>query len=359
MKSKYIKLRHQKISKNVFKKKGTESLNFGLSILKVILSFLVVCVHNFNNKTTTNEYILNFTKERYLHVPSFFIMSFYFMSKHFLSIDFKMFIKRLIRLLIPYIIWPIFFWKLNQYLNRHYHMKLPDTYEVLKQQLLLANKYMHPLWFQLNLIAMTIAFFIIIFIFRKHSLFILQVLLLLSYYLQYSKYNYNNFFRRNPYYNVISIKSIPESIPFAVTGFTLGYYKVLDIIQKHKIKTFVLSYLTYKIIEDYNVLTPIRNVIYTGVKLNVQSICLIFIFSLFPSYLVTNNLIRKLLIILTNYTGGIYYLHVPIKMYLNYYSEDIKKGNFLGIIKTYVFIYFICAIGMLILGKTPFKYLFY
>ena len=46
-------------------------------------------------------------------------------------------------------------------------------------------------------------------------------------------------------------------------------------------------------------------------------------------------------------------------MYLNYYSEDIKKGNFLGIIKTYVFIYFICAIGMLILGKTPFKYLFY
>ena len=46
-------------------------------------------------------------------------------------------------------------------------------------------------------------------------------------------------------------------------------------------------------------------------------------------------------------------------IHLNYYSEDIKKGNFLGIIKTYVFIYFICAIGMLILGKTPFKYLFY
>ena len=332
---------------------------YGLFILKFILSFLVVTVHNFNKRTTKNEYILNFTKERYLHVPSFFIMSFYFTCKHLLSLDCKLFLKRLVRLLIPYVIWPIFFWLLNQYLNRNYNKRFPATYEDLKQQLLLSNKYMHPLWFNFNLIVITITFFIIIFIFRKHSLFILQLLLLLSYLIQYSKYNYNNYFMRNQYYNVLSIKSIPESIPFAVTGFTLGYYKVLDIIQKHKIKTFVLSYLTYKIIEDYNVLTPIRNVIYTGVKLNVQSICLIFIFSLFPSYLVTNNLIRKLLIILTNYTGGIYYLHVPIKKYLNYYSEDIKKGNFLGIIKTYVFIYFICAIGMLILGKTPFKYLFY
>ena len=144
-----------------------------------------------------------------------------------------------------------------------------------------------------------------------------------------------------------------------MSGYTLGYYKVLDIIKKHKIKTFVLSYLTYNIIADYNILTPIKNVLYTGVKLNIQSICLIFIFSLFPSYLVKNKKIRKCLTFITNYTGGIYYLHVPIRMYLIDYSDDIRKGNFLGMIKTYIIIYFICFVGMLILGKTPFKYLFY
>ena len=113
MKINYIKL----ISKEIFTKekiiKKTESLNLGLSILKFIFSFLVLTCHNFNPKSTGNKYILFFTKERRLHVPSFFIMSFYFMSKYLSSLNFKMFLKRLVRLLIPYILWPIFFWKLN------------------------------------------------------------------------------------------------------------------------------------------------------------------------------------------------------------------------------------------------------
>ena len=358
MKRKYIRIKSQKGPKKE-KKEKPESINYGLSILKVILSFVVVTVHNFDKKTSNNKYIIFITKNRLLHVPSFFIMSFYFMCKHLLSLDFKMLLKRLIRLLIPYIIWPIFFWKLNQYLNRNYKKKLPATIEDLKQQLLLSNKYMHPLWFNFDLIVITILFYVIIFIFRKHSLFIFQLLLLLSYVIQYSKYNFNNFFQKNPYYAVLSYKLIPESIPFTVSGYTLGYYKFLDIIKKHKIKAFVLSYLTYNIIADYNIFIPIKNVIYTGVKLNIQSICLIFIFSLFPSYLVKNNIIKKFLIFITNYTGGIYYLHVPMRMYLNDYSYDIRKGNFLGMIKTYIIIYFICFIGMLILGKTPLKYLFY
>ena len=98
-------------------------------------------MHNFDKKTSNNKYIIFITKNRLLHVPSFFIISFYFMCKHLLSLDFKMLLKRLIRLLIPYIIWPIFFWKLNQYLNRNYNKKLPATIEDLKQQLLLSNKY--------------------------------------------------------------------------------------------------------------------------------------------------------------------------------------------------------------------------
>ena len=192
--------------------------------------------HNFNRNSTSNKYILFLTKERRLHVPSFFIMSFFFL-------------KRLVRLLIPYILWPIFFLILNQYLNAKFNKKFPDTFEDLKQQLLLADKYIFPLWFHFDLIIITFLFFIIIFIFRKHSLFILQLLLLLSYIIQYSKYGFNNFFRKNPYYNVNSIRFIPSSIPFTIVGYILGYYNFLDIIQKHKIKTFVLSYLIYNFIK--------------------------------------------------------------------------------------------------------------
>ena len=155
------------------------------------------------------------------------------------------------------------------------------------------------------------------------------------------------------------IKSLHECFPFAVTGYTLGYYKVLDIINKHKIKTFVLSILIYNLIADYFIFKRIKGELYYGANLNIQSICLVFIFSLFPSDIATNNVIRKFLIFITNYTGGIYYLHVPLRMYLKDYSVNIKNGTFLGLIMTYIIIYIICFVGMLIFGKTPLKYLFY
>ena len=358
MENKYIKLLSKKTHK-IKLLKNNKTINLGLSILKLILSFLVVTSHTFNKKTTNNKYILYITKQRLLHVPSFFIISFYFTQENLLSLDYKILCKRIIRLLIPYIIWPIFFWELNEYIDRKYNKVYSNSFEVLKQQLLLANRYIFPLWFNLVLIIITMFFSLIIFIFRKHSLFILQLILILSYIFQYSGYNFNNFFLRNPYYNVRSYNSIHTSIPFAVTGYTLGYYNFFDIIKKNKIKTCVFSYLTYNMIADYNIFTNINNMnYYAGINLNIQSICLILIFSLFPFFLITNNIIRKFLIFITNYTGGIYYLHVPLKKYLNKYSTDIYNGTFFGLIKIYIIIYFICYIGMLIFGKTILKYLF-
>ena len=111
-------------------------------------------------------------------------------------------------------------------------------------------------------------------------------MLLLSYIIQYSKYDFNKFFQKNPYYNVISIRFIPSSIPFTIVGYILGYYNFLDIIQKYKIKTFVLSYLIYNIIADYKIFTNISDVRfaeYSGIYRNIQSICLVSIFSLFSS----------------------------------------------------------------------------
>ena len=357
IKRKYISLKKSEPHKkeNQKKKKG---VNYGLSVLKFILSFIVLTSHNFDRKTTKNEYILNFTRERKLHVPSFFIMSFYFMSEHLNSLKVKIFLQRLMRLLIPYIGWPIIIWNINRFLNRKYNKNLPGTYEELKLQLLWAQIYIRPLWFQWELIALTILFYIIIFIFRRHSLFIFQILLLLSYFAQYSGYNYNHFFKNYPYYNKYIYGLFLESLSFAVTGYTLGIYKVIDILQKNKIKTLILSILIYNIIADYNIFINNNGVIYNGINLNIQSMCLIFIFSLFPSDKITNKYISKYLILITSFTGGIYYMHVPIRKYLNYFSDNIEKGTFLGQIMVYCIIYCICFIGNSIFGKTPIKYLF-
>ena len=338
--------------------KKINPINYGLLLLKFILSFIVLTSHNFERKTTKNRFIINLTKERKLHVPSFFIISFYFMSKHLYSFKIKILLIRLIRLLIPYLGWPIIIWEINRFLNRKYNFKFPCTFEDLKLQLLWAQIYIRPLWFNWELISLTILFYIIIFIFRKHSLFILKIMLLLSYFAQYSGYNYNHFFKNYPYYNKYTFGLFLESLPFAVTGYILGIYKVIDILQKHKIKTFIFSILIYKIIADYNIFINKFGVIYNGINLNIQSLCLIAIFSLFPSDKITNKNISKFFIVITNYTGGIYYLHVPMRKYFNYYSVNIEKGTFLGQIMTYFFIYCICLFGIFIFGKSPIKYLF-
>ena len=47
-------------------------------------------------------------------------------------------------------------------MNIKYKKNFPDSNEDLKLQLLQGNKFMHPLWFQLDLMVITIMFFIMI-----------------------------------------------------------------------------------------------------------------------------------------------------------------------------------------------------
>ena len=101
-----------------------------------------------------------------------------------------------------------------------------------------------------------------------------------------------------------------------------------------------------------------RGIIYYGIELNIKSLCAVCFFSMFPSEKIKNKYISKFLIIITNYTAGVYYLHMAIHKYFKVYSNDIKRGTFLGVIYCYLICYCISFVGMLIFGKTPLKYLF-
>jgi len=355
MKHEYLDLNKKEIHQQ--KTKRVKIFNYGLAILKVILEFLVVRNHNFNSKSTKNKFILYITKERFLHVPSFFILSFNFMCNNLLSLNPKIISNRIMRLLIPYFIWPTIIWKLNHYYNKIYKSNLPDTYLDLKLQLLWGHNYTPQFWFLWNLSVITILFTMIIFIFRKHSLFILQIILILFYAAQYSGYHYYIYMKYYTYTRK-TLGYFFESIPYTVTGFTLGYYKIIDLIQKNKIKTFFLSIAIYKLLADYNIFIDIKGLLYKGIKFNIQATCIIFIFSLFPSDKIKNKYIKKILILITNYTAGVYYLHIALRHYLIYYFDDIKNRNFRGLFITYFICYSICFFGMIIFGKTPLKYLF-
>lgn len=124
-------------------------------------------------------------------------------------------------------------------------------------------------------------------------------------------------------------------LPFATTGFTPGLYKILSSIEKHKLKTIFFSVLIYKTISNYNILINLKGVTYCGIYQNLQALCMIFIFTLFPSDKIKNNVVKKLLTILINYSAGVFYLYMSVLSYFKCYFEDIKKGIFLGIILNY------------------------
>lgn len=356
----YIKLKTFESNQNENEKNNNKSkiFNYGLAFLKSYLAFLVEISHNFNRNSTKNKIILMITGQRIPHVPSFFIISFYFTCDNLLLISKTTFFKRLERLFIPYLIWPIIIWIINRLLNLKYFGTFDYSYEFLKLQLLYGHMYMVQFWYLWDLIVITIVFKIIILIFKTNSLFILHIVLIVSYLTQYSGFGYKNIFLKYPYYKRYTFSRIFGMLPLAVTGFTLGIYKIINIFQKRKIKTIFFSIVIYNILNNYNIFVNQPAVNYYGINLNINAICVILIFSIFPSEKIKNKYIIKLFKFLTNYSAGIFYLHISIKHFLLPYFEDIKNGTFSGVIMNYLICYLICFFGMLLFGRTRIKYLF-
>ena len=337
---------------NIFK-----PFNYGFAILKFILAFLVVSSHQFKSYSTKNKIILNITKRRLFHVPCFFIMSFYFMCTTLFSLNPKRIFIRIIRLLIPYIGWPLITFEINRILNKLFKTKLCDNIDILKLQLLVGSGFMDQFWYMWDLISCTILFVIIIFIFRKNSLFVFHIIFFLCYSSQYSGYFYNKYNKRERHIKY-TIGRMNEMIPYAVIGLTLSYYNIINILQNIKIKAFIFSILIYNFIDDYAVFMLTNGFGFSGIYLSAKSICVIFIFSLFPSDKINNKYLKKFLIIITKYSGGIYYLHIAIMSYFENLIDEFKKHSLFAVVINYLICYFICFLGNSIFGKTLLKYLF-
>jgi hypothetical protein len=188
----------------------------------------------------------------------------------------------------------------------------------------------------------------------KSSIFIFQILLIIAYILQYSYWNlyffnkYNNFVR-------ISLGHIAEFIPLAITGHNLGY---LDIITKSKklrgLSIFVCIAIIFLILK-FEIFVRIKGFWYPGILFNIGGICMFILFSLLSFQ---NNKITFLLKIITKFTGGIYYIHIICRDFIERKLLFIQKRTFHSSIIIYIISYIICYLGSKLCGKTKLKFLF-
>ena len=97
-------------------KEDKKKKDYGISLLRIILSFMVVIDHFYDLKKKQK-----FVNILYYHIPTFFLISFYYNSKNLISFDIKKNKLRFKRLIFPFFFWTIFSFLLN---NTTYYLLL-------------------------------------------------------------------------------------------------------------------------------------------------------------------------------------------------------------------------------------------
>ena len=343
---------NKKISNSIQRK-------IGIEILRFILCFRIVLLHYYSSD---NRFI-NKLRKNFFQVPCFFFISFYFLypiviyKRNILKMR-----MRLERLLIPFIIYPFFFWSINNLLFLLFKINRFGRYltiRELKTQLIVGRGIpnLSILWFQFNLIISTLFFFISSFLLKRYFLIFFQFIGSISYIFQYSGIN-SDFFNQymvGTFPIIMPVGNLIEILPIAATAFSLS-----SINKRKNISCINLRYLFFTVfffilISHYNIFTNIRGYSSPGFKPLVNSLLLFITFYRIP-FETINHKILKIINLIIKYTPGIYCLHRLVMHYIS--LKFRKKGTFIGCIIVYIISYFLSYIGSLIFSKTKLKYLF-
>ena len=265
--------------------KRNQNYNLGIELLRMLLCFWVLINHCciIRNKTIKKLFFI-----RPFHVPTFVIISFYFFYKTVSNRDVNKIKQRFERLLIPYFIWPIIIFIINNILFYFWKIDKKVRLKLLIIQLLIGRPFLFVFWYIFNVIFISFIFIIISFIFNKNFLLILTIFGLLSYFLQYSYLNFH-FFRKYTSNIYWSIGLVPELFPIAVTGLLIASMSIINTLKKYRNSTIFLFLFILIMITKYSYFNEIEGLFYQGVKLNISGVLLFFIFLIYTGIYIINQ----------------------------------------------------------------------
>lgn len=332
--------------------------NLGLEILRAILCFWVVINHC---SKSNHNFLLKILFKKKFHVPSFMIISFYFFFKNLSLRNINKTKERFIRITIPYILWPLIFFITNNIFFTFFGFgfyKKKLSLKILLLQFIFGRIFYRIFWFQFNLIILSLLFSIIYYIFINKYLLIIQIIGIISYYFQYSFFNYNLFIIYKPTIGY-SLGNMSEMMPSAVTGFTFGSLNLIYLFISYRWRIIFFSIPIFFFLIKYNIFLGILGFYYPGIEFNLGASILFIFFSIIIVKPIMNKNLYLIIEILTQYTGGIYYLHILLRNILKKKLLLVRNKTILGSIIIYIICYTICFFGIIIFKKTKLKYLFY
>ena len=330
-----------------------KTIYLGIQLIRMIFSFNIVIFHCIGDKYQNKFiYFICIIAVPY-YVPTFFVISFYFSYKSLVSKNIIKLKERLIRIIIPYIIWPFIFWMKNNFINIINGIKDDNKYRDLIYQLIIGKPFLPVFWFQFCLIFYSLLYIIIILLFKYIYKTIFTFLFIIILYLNY--FGYTNYITNNNHFSYasLSLKDLFYRHIHVFHGFMFASINNINHKFSIKFKIIIFSLLCIFLTSNFNNKGYIKFI-------RVQFIVnIIFIVSvLFPNDLINNKIIFYIITQITSYTGGIYYLHYEIKYRTLSHLNLIKKADFFSCIIIYLISYIFCFLSFKIFKNTKLKYLF-
>ena len=328
--------------------------NFGIELLKTIIYFFVLVYHCYDKDKCESKILKIILDAIPIYYPTLFLIYFYFSYNHLSNKKIPEIRKRFLKLIVPYVVWPLFFYLLNTLSTARRTKKY--TYQDLYTQLIIGRGIACVFWYQFNLIIINMIFCIIILLSKKRHLHILLSILITSYALEYFGViemlfmNYSDNVKR-------SVGRIFKMTAYSIIGYIISSIRVLISLKNHRELSMCIS-LCVSIIIIYFKLYLSEIYFYEGLFTNIGIISIFIFFYMLPFELITFGPLVFLIKQITSYSSGIYYLHIKILDYFKDTFYAFEEKTLIGCALNYIICYSICFIGMKIFGKSYLKYLF-
>lgn len=287
------------------------------------------------------------------HVPCFFFISFYYFFPIIKRRSYFKMKARLERLFIPYIIWPLLIWNLNNILyliseKNRFGRKL--SFKELEIQLITGRMFYIQLWYIFNLLFLSILFFILS-LFNKYLFLIIIIFVGTIFYL-IQEINYIYFFFQD-YKDCIahSVGHFIISFPIAVWAFISNDLNIIKHLEIKRFKFLIIIYIIIPVLFIYG-----KPNTYCGIDKLIFSLLIFLGCHLIPLNKYLNEKIKNFIYFITSNTQGIYCLHIIIKFYI--YKLLKFNSSFLSCIIIYIICYIISFIFAKIFEKNKMRYLF-
>lgn len=334
--------------------KYNKSIILGIEILRTYMCFSIVILH-FLKEQFQNNFLTKFIFHcQPFYVPTFFLISFYFSFKTFAAKkkNINKIKERFIRIIIPYIIWPILLWSRNILVN---YKNIKFDYILFKAiffQLLIGYDFYAVFWFQFDLIVITIIITIIIFSFNNCYDIIFKIAFLFFYIIN-KKYEE----KLSIYKQIGSIKPLLSSFIYSLTGFFLGSKSILKKFNKKKYMIFMFLVPAIFLIFIHKELINF-SIRFRIIVINIVITFLFIIFGIMPFDYINNTLLIKIIKQITSFTGGIYYIHYGVRTIFSTYFKIFDIGDLKSCLINYLVCYFICYLGSIIFINSYLRFLF-